>query len=304
MLGADRPTAPGGPVRPTPAKLRSAHGRIAPTARGRRTRPAPAGAGEGPLAATDGRVPGQRGRATRQRLLESTVELLVTTPWRSVKVIDIARRAGTSPATFYQYFENVEQAIGVLAEEMVAEAAELADLVAGDWSRALELGDGALRDRGVPRLLGGQPGGLPGGRPGHRGGRRRPAGGAGAGPQRRHRGPGPGHHRPRRRPGRARRGPSPARRPARTPWPWPARWSPCTPAWPPIATASSSGASGRPRLVDSQARLLHWSVTGRPGPPGVVGRRPLRVSRAGGAADRPDAGRCGGGPTRRPPTPT
>lgn len=85
---------------------------------------------------TDGRVPGQRGLATRQRLLEATVELLTTTPWRSVKVIDIARRAGTSPATFYQYFENVEQAIGVLAGEMVAEAAELAELVAGDWSEA------------------------------------------------------------------------------------------------------------------------------------------------------------------------
>ncbi|HMD46006.1 MAG TPA: hypothetical protein VKG43_07595, partial [Acidimicrobiales bacterium] len=32
-------------------------------------------------------------------------------------------------------------------------------------------------------------------------------------------------------------------------------------------------------LVDSQARLLHWSVTGRPGPEGVVGREPLRVRR-------------------------
>ena len=83
---------------------------------------------------TDGRVPGERGRATRQKLLDATVELLTTTPWRSVKVIDIARAAGTSPATFYQYFENVEQAIGVLAEGMVAEAGELADLVDGDWS--------------------------------------------------------------------------------------------------------------------------------------------------------------------------
>ena len=34
----------------------------------------------------------------------------MATPWRSIKVIDIARQAGTSPATFYQYFENVEAA--------------------------------------------------------------------------------------------------------------------------------------------------------------------------------------------------
>jgi len=103
------------------------------------------------LATTDGRVPGQRGRATRARLLGATVELLSTTPWRSVKVIDIARRAGTSPATFYQYFENVEQAIGVLAEGLVEEAAELAELVEGDWSpagsweRALAVTEGFLQ---------------------------------------------------------------------------------------------------------------------------------------------------------------
>ena len=86
------------------------------------------------LATTDGRVPGERGRQTRQRLLDATVELLTTTSWRSVKVTDIARQAQTSPATFYQYFGNVEQAIRVLAEGMVDQAAQLAELVGGDWS--------------------------------------------------------------------------------------------------------------------------------------------------------------------------
>ena len=86
------------------------------------------------LATTDGRVPGARGRRTRQRLLESTVELLTTTSWRSVKVTDIARRARTSPATFYQYFGNVEEAVRVLAEGVVDQAARLSELVGGDWS--------------------------------------------------------------------------------------------------------------------------------------------------------------------------
>jgi AcrR family transcriptional regulator len=53
--------------------------------------------------ATDGRFPGKRGLATRQKLLDSTEALLSTTSWRSIRVIDIARGAGTSPATFYQY---------------------------------------------------------------------------------------------------------------------------------------------------------------------------------------------------------
>ena len=87
-----------------------------------------------PIATTDGRVPGRRGRATRRRLLECTAEMLVETPWRSIKVIDIARRAGTSPATFYQYFENVEAAITVLAEELVQGVGILANLIDGDWS--------------------------------------------------------------------------------------------------------------------------------------------------------------------------
>jgi AcrR family transcriptional regulator len=70
------------------------------------------------LRAADGRVPGRRGRATRQRLLERTAEMLRSTSYRDVKVVDIARGAGTSPATFYQYFPEVESAILVLAEEM------------------------------------------------------------------------------------------------------------------------------------------------------------------------------------------
>jgi AcrR family transcriptional regulator len=89
-----------------------------------------------PVATTDGRLAGERGRQTRQRLLDATVELLSTTSWRSVKVTDIARQAQTSPATFYQYFANVEEAIRVLAEGMVDEAAQLAELVGGDWSEA------------------------------------------------------------------------------------------------------------------------------------------------------------------------
>jgi AcrR family transcriptional regulator len=88
------------------------------------------------IEATDGRVPGRRGQATRRRLLDCTAELLRDTPWRAITVTHIARRAGTSPATFYQYFENVEQALLVLAEELMAGATALAELVDGDWSPA------------------------------------------------------------------------------------------------------------------------------------------------------------------------
>src|SRR5215203_835021 len=103
------------------------------------------------LRAADGRVPGRRGRATRQRLLECTGEMLTTTSYRDVKVIDIARDAGTSPATFYQYFADVEAAILVLAEEMAQQGQHLTAIITnGSWTgadaltTALELVDAFL----------------------------------------------------------------------------------------------------------------------------------------------------------------
>jgi AcrR family transcriptional regulator len=85
--------------------------------------------------AADGRVPGRRGQLTRQKLLDCTAEMLRTRSYRDLKVVDIAREAGTSPATFYQYFPDVESAIVVLADEMVATGVEqFADLVtANSW---------------------------------------------------------------------------------------------------------------------------------------------------------------------------
>lgn len=45
--------------------------------------------------------------------------MLTTRSYRDLKVVDIAREAATSPATFYQYFPDVESAVLVLADEMV-----------------------------------------------------------------------------------------------------------------------------------------------------------------------------------------
>ena len=120
--------------------------------------------GDEDLRASDGRVPGRRGRATRTRLLECTAEMLGTTSYRELKVIDIARGAKTSPATFYQYFPDVESAILVLAEEMTADTAHLTEIVReGKWrgkagyATALALADGFIefwdRHRSVLRVV-------------------------------------------------------------------------------------------------------------------------------------------------------
>lgn len=80
---------------------------------------------EAEVPAVDGRVPGRRGRQTRDRLLGATAELLATRSYRDVKVVDIARQVGTSPATFYQYFPGVEAAVQLLARRVVEDGAEL-----------------------------------------------------------------------------------------------------------------------------------------------------------------------------------
>ena len=70
------------------------------------------------------RAPGRRGRATRRRLLDATAQLLETNTYRDLKVVDIAREAGTSPATFYQYFPDAESALLALADGLVGEGVE------------------------------------------------------------------------------------------------------------------------------------------------------------------------------------
>ncbi|MEV6000891.1 TetR family transcriptional regulator [Streptomyces griseomycini] len=99
----------------------------------------------------DGRVAGRRGQETRQKLLDCLSEMLSSSPYRDVKVIDVARKAGTSPATFYQYFPDVEGAVLELAEQTAAESGGLAELLEGrswagksGWQTAQELVDGFL----------------------------------------------------------------------------------------------------------------------------------------------------------------
>ena len=79
------------------------------------------------------RALGPRALRTRRRLLDATAELLRERGLRGVSVVEIARRARTSPASFYQYFSGVEQATLELAEEAAAEMPEIARLLERPW---------------------------------------------------------------------------------------------------------------------------------------------------------------------------
>src|SRR3954469_593181 len=81
------------------------------------------------LRAADGRIPGRRGRATRSRLLDCLEDMLAPSSFRDLKVTDVTREAGTSPATFYQYFPDIETAVLAIAEQMADEGLRLRELV-------------------------------------------------------------------------------------------------------------------------------------------------------------------------------
>lgn len=105
----------------------------------------------GQVRTVDGRVAGRRGQATRQKLLDCLGEMLSSSPYRDVKVIDVARKAGTSPATFYQYFPDVEGAVLEIADTVTKESSDLTELVAdrswvgkAGWQSAEDLVDGFL----------------------------------------------------------------------------------------------------------------------------------------------------------------
>jgi AcrR family transcriptional regulator len=83
--------------------------------------------------AQDGRPVGKRGAQTRRRLLDATARLLEHHGIRDLRVVDIAREVGTSPATFYQYFRDVEAAVLALASDVGDDVAPLAALLDGVW---------------------------------------------------------------------------------------------------------------------------------------------------------------------------
>lgn len=87
----------------------------------------------GVAVAQTGRALGPRALKTRERLLDATEELLQERSILDIAVVDIARKAETSPATFYHYFKDVEEAALLLAERAAEETPGLVELIAGDW---------------------------------------------------------------------------------------------------------------------------------------------------------------------------
>lgn len=76
---------------------------------------------------------GSKGERTRQMLIDTTIELLESKGLRDVSVVDVARAAKTSPATFYVYFRGVPEVVLAALETASQTSSELEALAARDW---------------------------------------------------------------------------------------------------------------------------------------------------------------------------
>jgi AcrR family transcriptional regulator len=84
--------------------------------------------------AADGRVIGSRALATRRKLLDATAKLLQEQGILDLRVVDISRHIGSSPATFYQYFNDVDEAILELSKEATEDEKPLVALLQPGWT--------------------------------------------------------------------------------------------------------------------------------------------------------------------------
>lgn len=81
----------------------------------------------------DGRHLGNRALATRRRILDATARLLDDIGVFDLRVVDIARSIDSSPATFYQYFSDVDSALLALADEATLDERPLVDFLHPAW---------------------------------------------------------------------------------------------------------------------------------------------------------------------------
>lgn len=84
-----------------------------------------------PTPIDDKRRDPQQGRSVlrRQRILDATADLLNTIDYAALNVGEIARQAGTSVGSIYQYFPNKDAVLQALAEQYLNEMRESAETI-------------------------------------------------------------------------------------------------------------------------------------------------------------------------------
>ncbi len=77
---------------------------------------------------------GRKGQNTRRKIIDGTVALLETMSLRDLRVAEVARAVGTSPASFYVYFSDVSEVVLAAINELSQSTPEILALLGDEWT--------------------------------------------------------------------------------------------------------------------------------------------------------------------------
>lgn len=79
---------------------------------------------------------GRKGRETRQRIMDAALNLLKTFSYKDLSVSEIASEAELSNATFYVYFNDVEEVLYACVQAAALDLGELHEILDAQWQPA------------------------------------------------------------------------------------------------------------------------------------------------------------------------
>ncbi len=82
-----------------------------------------------------GQKMGRKGRETRQRIMDVTLEMLKSRSYKDLTVSDVAFEADVSSSTFYVYFEDIEDVLFACIQAAALNLDPLYDVLSGQWTR-------------------------------------------------------------------------------------------------------------------------------------------------------------------------
>ena len=93
--------------------------------------------------AANGQPLGKRGQQTRQRILDTIMRIIEDRGIRDLKPVDITRECGLSPAAFYHFFNDLDDALLAICDDVGSHFTRYRNLVADSWGQADSLRHGA-----------------------------------------------------------------------------------------------------------------------------------------------------------------
>lgn len=81
-----------------------------------------------------GQKMGRKGRETRQRIMDVTLDMLKSRSYKDLTVSDVAFEADVSSSTFYVYFEDIEDVLFACVQAAALNLDPLYEVLADEWN--------------------------------------------------------------------------------------------------------------------------------------------------------------------------